>query len=88
MVVSLPPSASCFKWWTSKKVSPSSFIKGADLLQHSHIPFAKFKTQATTSGSRRYLVEEVSDFLGFLDPIGGIFFVFLRELTTSFWNEA
>ena len=65
-------------------LSPSSFIKGADLLQHSHIPFAKFKTQATTSGLRTYLVEEVCDFLGFLDPKGGNFFAFLRELITSF----
>ena len=67
VVVSLPPSASCFKWWTSKKDVPSSLLKGAGFLQHSQMLFAKFKIQATTSGSRTYLVEEVWDFLGFLE---------------------
>ena len=34
------------------------------------------------------MVSEVFILLGFLDPVGGNFCLFWRELITSFWNEA
>ena len=87
VIVSVPPSASCFKWWTSKKGVLFCLWNGAGWLQDSQIPLAKWVTHAATSWSRSYLVDAVFDFFGFLDPIGGFVFGFLSASETLIWKE-